>query len=97
MIYAVLWAVVIGLILFRFNPAIHVLPTLSSSHGTSVMGFMIFYGPLFFILYLMTGFIIEVREQYVSLNQLKGYLRKRRISTMLFLSGLILFVLLNLI
>lgn len=94
-IYAVLWMVAIGLILFRFNPFFPSGWAASSSHGAAVTGFMIFYGPFFFILYLMTGFLIEVRDPFLTVDQATGYVRKRRRIIGLFLLALVLFVLLN--
>ena len=95
MIYVVLWLVVVGMILFRFNPVFPSAWAASAGHGAAVAGFMVFFGPLFFVLYLMTGFLIDVREPCFTLAHVNGYVRKRRNFIGLFLLVLVLFVLLN--
>jgi len=88
--------VTISLILSRFNPGIQP-GAAATKHGAAIMWFMIFYGPFFIILYLMTGVLIDIREKYYALDHFKAYLRQRRFLIALFLLTMIVFVFLNFI
>jgi hypothetical protein len=67
----------------------------SIGQAGAVAWFMIFFGPAFFILYLLTAFLFDVRQDIVTIAHFKAFLYRRRLPVGLLLFSMILFVLLT--
>jgi len=81
-LYAVLWAFTIWLCYF-IKP-----------HGSGSLGTLFLYGPPVFALYLLSLFLMDVREQRIDRSMVAPFLRKRRVAIGLFCFGMIVLILL---
>jgi hypothetical protein len=89
-LYALFWIVALGLILMNADFFRHL--AMSVGQATAIALFMAVFGPFFLILYILTGFFFDVRDEDVTMAQLRQYLRRRSILIVLFLFSMTLFV-----
>jgi FtsH-binding integral membrane protein len=91
--YAVLWILTTGLFLLVTGA----FRQISGSIGQAgaIAWFTLLFGPLFFVLYLLTAFLFDVRDETVTAAQFRAFLHRRRLLVGLFVFSLIVFVLLS--
>lgn len=91
-IYAVLWILTAGLFLVAADTFRQIAG--SDGQAGAIARFMMLFGPAFFILYLLTGFLFDVREENITLTLFRSFLYRRRLLIVLIVFSMILFVLL---
>jgi hypothetical protein len=92
-IYGFLWLAVLWLLFLAPNWA----PG-GASRGTSMAWFVLQKGPAVLLLYLLTDFLLLYRkEKTIPFARVPDYLRERWMAAALFLLGIALFVLVNLL
>lgn len=80
--YAALWVYVLALILV-FKPPVR---------GMTVT--FLLYGPPVFILYLVSVFLLDCRRDEITAADMTAFVRRRRVSILLFLFSLVVLVVL---
>jgi hypothetical protein len=92
-IYALLWLLTTGIFL---NHAGHFRQIAGNiGQAGAIAWFMVFFGPAFFALYLLTAFLFDVRQDVVTTAHVKAFLYRRRLPIGLLLFSMILFVILT--
>ncbi len=92
-VYSLLWMLTTGLFLISTDTFRQIAGV--SGQAGAIARFMILFGPAFFILYLLTAFLFDVREETVTTAQFRAFLYRRRLLVGLFLFSMILFVFLT--
>ena len=91
-IYGLLWVLTTGL--FLINAGHFRQMADSIGQAGAIAWFMILFGPAFFILYLLTAFLFDVRQAFITTAHFKAFLYRRRLPIGLLLFSMILFVIL---
>ncbi len=92
-IYGLLWVLTTGF--FLINADFFRQIAGSMGQAGAIAWFMTFFGPAFFILYLLTAFLFDIKEETLTENHVKTFLYRRRLPIGLFLFSIILFVILT--
>lgn len=92
-IYGLLWMLTAGLFLINTGTFRQIAGV--SGQAVAIARFMILFGPVFFILYLLTAFLFDVREKTVTAAHFRAFLHRRRLLVGLFIFSMILFVFLT--
>ena len=92
-IYGLLWVLTTGF--FLINAEFFRQIAESMGQAGAIAWFMTFFGPAFFILYLLTAFLFDIKEETLTENHVKTFLYRRRLPIGLFLFSIILFVILT--
>jgi len=92
-IYGLLWILTSGF--FLINADYFRQLAVSVGQAMAIARFMIFFGPAFFVLYLTTAFLFDVKDEILTGAHLKSFLSRRRLPIGLFLFALVVFVLLT--
>ncbi len=92
-IYALLWVLTAGIFLINAGHFRQVAGNIGQAGA--IARFMIFFGPAFFMLYLLTAFLFDVRQDVVTTAHFRAFLYRRRLPIGLLLFSMILFVLLT--
>jgi len=92
-IYGLLWVLTTGF--FLINADFFRQIAGSMGQAGAIAWFMTFFGPAFFILYLLTAFLFDIKEETLTGNHVKTFLYRRRLPIGLFLFSIILFVILT--
>jgi len=92
-IYSLLWMLTTGL--FLINAGHFRQMADSIGQAGAIARFMMLFGPAFFILYLLTAFLFDVREETVTAAHFRVFLYRRRLPIGLLLFSMILFVILT--
>lgn len=93
LIYGLLWVLTTGLFLVVGGAFREVAG--ASGQAVAIARFMLLFGPPFFVLYLLTAFLFDVREEIVTVEHFRTFLYRRRLPVGLFVFSLIVFVLLS--
>lgn len=93
LIYGLLWVLTTGLFLVVGGAFREVAG--ASGQAVAIARFMLLFGPPFFVLYLLTAFLFDVREETVTVEHFRTFLYRRRLPVGLFVFSLIVFVLLS--
>lgn len=89
--YSLLWVMTTGLFLIftgRFRELAGDL-----GQGGAIAWFMLLFGPAFVLLYLMTAFLFDVRQDTITKMHITSFLYQRRVPIGLLVFSMILFVL----
>ena len=92
-IYGMLWVLTTGLFLV-FAGAFRQIAGVSGQ-AWAITRFMLLFGPAFFILYLLTAFLFDVREETMTIAHFRAFFYRRRLLVGMFVFSLFVFVLLN--
>jgi hypothetical protein len=92
-VYGLLWVLTAGLFLIVSGAFRQIAGSIGQAGA--IAWFMLLFGPAFFILYLLTAFLFDVREETVTPAQFRAFVYRRRLLVGLFVFSLIVFVLLS--
>jgi len=92
-IYGLLWVLTTGLFLINTGHFRQIADSIGQAGA--IAWFMIFFGPAFFALYLLTAFLFDVRQDVITTAHFKAFLYRRRLPIGLLVFSMILFVLLT--
>jgi hypothetical protein len=92
-IYGLLWVLTTGLFLFNAGHFRQIAGSIGQAGA--IAWFMFFFGPTFFILYLLTAFLFDIREEMVTVAHFRAFFYRRRLLIGLLVFSMILFVLLT--
>lgn len=92
-IYALLWVLTTGLFIINVGHFRQIADRIGQAGA--IAWFMVFFGPAFFALYLLTAFLFDVRQDVVTAAHVKTFLYRRRLPIGLLLFSMIIFVILT--
>lgn len=92
-IYGLLWVLTTGLFIINAGHFRQIAGSIGQAGA--IAWFMIFFGPAFFALYLLTAFLFDVRQEAITGVHFKAFLYRRRLLIGLLLFSMILFVILT--
>jgi hypothetical protein len=93
LIYGLLWVLTTALFLILSGVFRQVAG--ASGQAVAIARFMLLFGPVFFVLYLLTAFLFDVREETLTMRHFRTFLYRRRLPVGLFVFSLVVFVLLS--
>jgi len=92
-IYGLLWILTIGNLLLNADFFRHQAGAVGQAGA--IAWFMILFGPFFLVLYLLTAFLFDTREEDITQDLLRAFLYRRRMLIGLFIFSMVMFVLLT--
>jgi hypothetical protein len=91
--YGLLWVLTTSLFIINAGHFRRIAENIGQAGA--IAWFMVFFGPAFFALYLLTAFLFDVRQNVITTAHFKAFLYRRRLPIGLLLFSMILFVLLT--
>lgn len=91
-IYGFIWILTAGLFLINIGTFRQIAGT--GGQAEAIAWFMFLFGPAFFVLYLLSAFLFDVRQTIITTAHFKAFLHRRRLPIGLLLFSMILFVVL---